>query len=91
MSATVADVVALGEQLREEGITLSLDNNAAAVAFIKVSSRAPVVIAIIGSFRGRAAEASASCWVEGVSSEANPADALGRIRPLPEKPGVKGK
>ena len=68
---------------------LFLDNNAASGALIKGSSRVLIVLAMIESFWGCLARLSASCWVERVASEANPADAPRRGDPLFREPQVK--
>ena len=89
MFAMVSAVITLGEQLRGKRIMLFLDNNAASGALIKGSSRVLIVLAMIESFWGCLARLSASCWVERVASEANPADAPSRGDPLFREPQVK--
>ena len=69
---------------------LFMDNNAASGALIKGSSRVLIVLATIESFWGCMARLSASCWVERVASDANPADAPSRGDPLFREPQVKG-
>ena len=78
MFAMVAALIKVGEQLGGKRNVLCSDNNAAARASIKASSRAPAVLVLIESFWGCVAQLSAAYWVERVSSEANPADAPGR-------------
>ena len=60
MFATVAGVVALGEQLRGKRIVLFLDNNAAAGTLIKASSKIQMILAFVESFRGCVAQLSAA-------------------------------
>ena len=86
MFATVAAAVAVGKQPGDQGEVLSMDYNAEAGALIEASSRVSVVLALEGSFWRIAAQQSASCWAEGASSEANPADTPGRNMPLFTKP-----
>ena len=90
MFAMVSAIVTLGDQLRGKRILLFLDNNAAAGALIKGSSRILVVLAMIESFWGCLAQLAATCWVERVASEANPADAPSRGQALFRKPQVEG-
>ena len=91
MFAMVSAVATLGEQPRGKRILLFLDNNAASGALIKGSSRVLVVLAMIESFWGRMAQLAASCWVERVASDANPADAPSRGKPLFRDPHVEGE
>ena len=91
MFATVANSVALGEQVRAKMVVRFLDNNAAAVALMEASSKVPGALAIIESFRGYAAQLSASCWVEMVSSEANPAGGPERNWPPLRKQALKAQ
>ena len=90
MLATVSAAISLGEQPRKRRIALLPDNNAAAGASIKAPPRAPATLALIESSLGYGAQPSASCWMEGVSSEANPADAPSRNKLLFKKPDVTG-
>ena len=87
--ATASAIATLGEQLRGKRAISFLDNNAAAGPLIKGSPRIWVVLATIESFWGCMARLSASCWVEGVASGANPADAPSRGDPLFREPQVK--
>ena len=84
MFATAESVVASVEEPRGKRIALFLDNNAAAGALIRAPSAVAVVPMLIGRSR-------ASCWVERVPLDANPADAPGRKRPLSLKPSVTGE
>ena len=67
---------------------LFLDNDAAAGVLTNASSRIHMIFAFLDSFWGCVARLSASCLVEGVSSDANPADAPGGNKPLFKDPGV---
>ena len=91
MFAMVSAIITLGEQLRGKRILLFLDNNAAAGALIKGSSRILVALAMIESFWGYLAQVAATCWVERVASQANPADAPSRGEALFRKPQVEGE
>ena len=61
--------------MREKRTARFLGNNAEAGALIKAPSRVPVLLSLIRSFWGSDAHLSAFFWAEGVSPEANPADA----------------
>ena len=78
MFAMVAAIATLGGQLRGKRAVLFLDNNAAAGALIRATSRIQIILATTGSFWGCTAQMSAACWVESVASETNPADAPSR-------------
>ena len=88
--AMVSAVMALGEQLRGKRMILFLDNNAAAGAMIKASSRVKIILAITECFWQQVAQLGASCWVERVASEANPADAPSRGKSSFRLPDVEG-
>ena len=88
--AMVSSVISLGEQLRGKKIILFSANNAASGAMIKASSRVQIILAITERFWQRVAHLAASCWVERVSSEANPADAPSRDKPPFRTPDVEG-
>ena len=90
MSAMVSAAITLGGQL-ENKMLPSLDNNAAAGAPIKQSSRIRAILAMNGSFWERVVQLLASRWVERVSLEANAADALRRNRPPLRESDVKGE
>ena len=85
--ATVAAVIALSDQLREKETDSYLDKNAAAGALIGAPSRAPVVLALIGSLLDCVAQQSESCLVDRVLSEANPANAPSWNRQFFGEPG----
>ena len=88
--AMVSAVMALGEQLKGKRMILFLDNNAASGAMIKASSRVKIILAITECFWQHVAQLGASCWIERVTSEANPADAPSRDKPSFRKPDVEG-
>ena len=77
----VSAVIALGEQMGGERMISTLDNNAASGAVIQASPRARAILAITESLWLRVAQLAASCWVERVASDANPADAPSRDGP----------
>ena len=80
--ATVAAVVALGEQLRGRGMILSAGNNAESGALINAPPRVQAILRFFGSFCGYVAQLSASCMIGRVSSEAIPECGPGRNKPL---------
>ena len=88
--AMVSAVITLGDQLKEKKIILFLDNNAASGAMIKASSRVQIILALTECFWQHIAQMGASCWIERVASEANPADAPSRDKPSFKKPDVEG-
>ena len=87
----VSSVIALGEQLRGKRIILFLDNNAASGAMMKASSRVKIILAITECFWQHVAQLGASCWVERVASEANPAYAPSRDKPPFRTADVEGR
>ena len=90
MFADVAAGVAPSENLSGDTVVLFIDDNAAAGVLFGVSPRLLGVLALIASCWGSAAQLSATCCVEGASSEANAADAPNRTRPLFTKPRATG-
>ena len=91
MCPMVAAVAALGEQLGGTRMLLPLNDNAAASARIKASSRIRIILASIESFRECVAQQSATCPVAMVASEANPADNPSWDKPLLRAPNVEGE
>ena len=89
--ATVAAVVAVGDQSRNRRTITFLGNNAVAGPVVKASARAPAVCALIGSFWRTMARVGATCRIEQAPSAANPADAPSRRKKLPSKPDVEGE
>ena len=90
MLAMVAAAVALGDRLRGERMILFVDNNAAAGAPTKESTRIQVIVASIESLWGCVKQLSASCPKERVSPKANPADHPSRNKPLLKDQDVGG-
>ena len=86
----VSAAITLGGQL-ENKMLPSLDNCAAAGAPIKPSSRIRAILAMNGSFWERVAQLLASCRVERVSLEGNPADAPSRNRPPFRESDLRGE
>ena len=88
----VAAVAPSGEQLRGERMSLFSGNNAAAGALIKASSKIEIILAPpLESFWGCVTQLSAACSVEGVASEANPADNASRNKPMFKASDVEGE
>ena len=78
LSAMVAAIRAIGDQLRVQELILFSDNAAAAGALVKASDKVPIILATVECFRTQTARMSIPRWIERVPSMANPADAPSR-------------
>ena len=78
LSATVAAIRAIGDQLRVRELILFSDNAAAAGALVKASDKVPIILATVECFWTQTARMSIPRWIERVPSMAIPADAPSR-------------